>query len=143
MQNAERDTSCCNHYESKKRIVSFVVTSFSTTEFLQPIKKSFYNIPALISSLIKWPRLLRIHFWRNRVTGRLSLQILSNPLCAISFIAKNIAIFQVGNLSQQGNRFRAIINISGRQQKSHRSQVFSYDCMNFCIYTTACFADAA
>ena len=143
MQNAERDTGCRNHYESKKGIVTFVVASFGTTKFLHPVKKSFYNIPAFISCLIKWPRLFRVHFWWNRVTGRLSLQILSNLFCAISFIAKNIAIFQVRNLLQQGNRLCAIINISGRQQNSHRSQVFSYDCMNFCVYTAACFADAA
>ena len=71
------------------------------------------------------------------------MQIGSDLFCAIGFIGKNITGLQVWEQLQQRNCLRAITNISGRQQKSHRSQVFSNDGMNFRVQTSACFADAA
>ena len=71
------------------------------------------------------------------------MQIGSDLFCAIGFISKNIAVLQTRKQLQQRNRLRAIVNISGRQQKSHRPQVFSNDGMNFRVQTSACFADAA
>ena len=50
---------------------------------------------------------------------------------------------QVWKQLQQRNCLRAIVNIPGRQQKSHRPQVFSNDGMDFRVQTSACFADAA
>lgn len=67
----------------------------------------------------------------------------SDLFCAIGIIGKNIAVLQTRKQLQQRNRLRAIVNISGRQQKSHRPQVFSNDGMNFRVQTSACFADAA
>ena len=58
-------------------------------------------------------------------------------------IGKNIAVLQTWKQLQQRNCLRAIVNISGRQQKSHRPQVFSDDGMDFRVQTSACFADAA
>ena len=53
-----------------------------------------------------------------------------------------IAVLQIRKQLQQRNRLRAIVNISGRQQKSHRPQVFSDDGMDFRVQPSACFADA-
>ena len=58
-------------------------------------------------------------------------------------IGKNIAVLQTWKQLQQRNCLRAIVNISGRQQKSHRPQVFSDNGMNFRVQASACFADAA
>ena len=71
------------------------------------------------------------------------MQIGSDLFCAIGFIGKNITVLQVWKQLQQRNCLRTIINISGRQQKSHRPQVFSDNGMNFRVQTSACFADAA
>ena len=71
------------------------------------------------------------------------MQIGSDLFCAIGLISKNITVLQVWKQLQQRNRLRAIVNISGRQQKSHRPQVFSDNGMNFRVQTSACFADAA
>ena len=71
------------------------------------------------------------------------MQIGPDLFCAIGFIGKNIAVLQVWKQLQQRNRLRAIVNISGRQQKSHRPQVFSDDGMDFRVQPSACFADAA
>ena len=71
------------------------------------------------------------------------MQIGSDLFCAIGFIGKNIAVLQVWKQLQQRNCLRAIVNISGRQQKSHRPQVFSDNGMNFRVQASACFADAA
>ena len=71
------------------------------------------------------------------------MQIGSDLFCAIGFIGKNITVLQGWKQLQQRNRLRAIVNISGRQQKSHRPQVFSNDGMNFRVQISACFADAA
>ncbi len=48
------------------------------------------------------------------------MQIGSDLFCAIGFISKNITVLQVWKQLQQRNCLRTIINISGRQQKSHR-----------------------
>ena len=71
------------------------------------------------------------------------MQIGSDPFCAIGFIGKNITVLQVWKQLQQRNCLRAIVNISGRQQKSHRPQVCSDNGMDFRVQTSACFADAA
>lgn len=71
------------------------------------------------------------------------MQISSDFFCAIGFIGKNITVLQIRKQFQQRDCLRAVINISGRQQKSHRSQVFSDDGMDFRVQTSACFADAA
>lgn len=71
------------------------------------------------------------------------MQIGSDLFCAIGFIGKNIAVLQTRKQIQQRNRLRTIINVSGRQQKSHRPQVFSDNGMNFRVQASARFADAA
>lgn len=71
------------------------------------------------------------------------MQIGSDLFCAIGSIGKNITVLQIRKPFQQGDCLRAITNISGRQQKSHRPQVFPDDGMDFRVQTSACFADAA
>ena len=143
MQIAERDTDSGNQHKSKKGIVTLVIASFNTTEFLEPIEKAFYHISVFVDLLIKRPRVLDVHFWRYRIFGRLLMQIFSDFFCAISFVRKNIAIFQTGKLFQQRNRFCTVLNVTGRQQKCRGSQVISNDGMNLCIQPAACPAYAA
>ena len=102
-----------------------------------------YYIPPFICLFIKWPWLLCVHFRRDRIAGGLVMQIGSDLFCAIGFVGKNIAVLQVWKQLQQRNRLRAIVNISGRQQKIHRPQVFSDDGMDFRVQPSARFADAA
>ena len=119
------------------------IACLSTAKFLEAIEETFYHIPPLIRLFIKQPRLFCVYFRRDRIAGGLVMQISSDLFCAIGFIGKNITVLQVWKQLQQRNCLRAIINISGRQQKSHRPQVFSDDGMNFRGQTSACFADAA
>ena len=83
----------------------------------------------------------------DKVTvGDMEFDVMETPghtVGSICFIGKDITVLQVWKQLQQRNRLRAIIYISGRQQKSHRSQVFSDDGMDFRVQTSACFADAA
>ena len=53
MQNAERDTSSRNQDKGQKRIVTFVITCFSTTEFLESIEKTFHYIAAFVGFFIR------------------------------------------------------------------------------------------
>ena len=143
MQNAESDADRGDHNKSEEGVVALVIACLSTAKFLEAIKETLYYIPPLIRLFIKQPRLLCVYFRRDRIAGGLFMQIGSDFFCAIGFIGKNIAVLQVWKQLQQRNRLRAIVNISGRQQKSHRPQVFSDDGMNFRVQTSACFADAA
>ena len=143
MQNAESDADRGDHNKSKEGVVTLVIACLSTAKLLEAIKETFYHIPPFIRLFIKQPRLLCVYFRRDRIAGGLFMQIGSDFFCAIGFIGKNIAVLQVWKQLQQRNCLRAITNISGRQQKSHRSQVFSDDGMNFRVQTSACFADAA
>ena len=130
------------HYKGKERAVSLVIACLSTAKFLEPIEEMLYYIPPFIRLFIKWPWLLCVHFRRDRIAGGLVMQISSNLFCAIGFIGKNIAVLQIRKQLQQRNCLRTIINISGKQQKSHRQQVFSDNGMDFRVQTSACFADA-
>ena len=143
MQNAESDADRGNHNKSEEGVIPLVIACLSTAKFLEAIEETLYYIPPFIRLFIKRPRLLCVYFRRDRIAGGLVMQIGSDLFCAIGFIGKNIAVLQVWKQLQQGNCIRAIINISGRQQKSHRPQVFSNDGMNFRVQASACFADAA
>ena len=142
MQNAESDADRGDHNKSKEGVIPLVIACFSAAKFLEAIEETLYYIPPLIRLFIKQSWLLCVHFRRDRIAGGLVMQIGSDLFCAIGFIGKNIAVLQVWKQLQQRNRLRAIINISGRQQKSHRPQVFSDDGMDFRVQTSACFADA-
>ena len=139
MQNAESDTRSGDHYKGKERVIACL----STAKFLEAIEEKLYRVPPFIRLFIKRTRLLCVHFRRDRIAGGLVMQIGSDLFCAIGFVGKNIAVLQVWKQFQQRNRLRAIVNISGRQQKSHRPQVFSDIGMKFRVQTSACFADAA
>ena len=143
MQNAESDTRSSDHYKSKERVIALITARFSAAKFLEAIEEALYYIPPFIRLFIKWPWLLCVHLRRDRIAGGLVMQIGSDLFCAIGFIGKNITVLQGRKQLQQRNCLRAIINISGRQQKSHRPQVCSDDGMNFRVQTSACFADAA
>ena len=143
MQNAESDADRGDHNKSKEGVIPLVIACLGTAKFLEAIEETLYYIPPFIRLFIKWPRLLCVHFRRDRIAGGLFMQIGSDFFCAIGFIGKNIAVLQIRKQLQQRNRLRAIINISRGQQKSHRSQVFSDNGMDFRVQTSACFADAA
>ena len=143
MQNAESDADRGDHNKSEEGVVTLVIACLSTAKLLEAIEETLYYIPPFIRLFIKRPRLLCVHFRRDRIAGGLVMQISSDLFCAIGFIGKNITALQVWKQLQQRNCLRAIINISGRQQKSHRPQVFSNDGMNFCVQASACFADVA
>lgn len=143
VQNAESDADRGDHNKSEEGVIPLVIVCLGTAKFLEAIKETFYHIPPLIRLFIKRPRLLCVHFRRDRIAGGLFMQIGSDLFCAIGFIGKNIAVLQIRKQLQQRNRLRAIVNISGRQQKSHRPQVFSADGMDFRVQPSARFADAA
>ena len=143
VQNAESDADRGDHNKSEEGVIPLVIACLGTAKFLEAIKETFYHIPPLIRLFIKRPRLLCVHFRRDHIAGGLVVQISSNLFCAIGFIGKNITVLQGWKQLQQRNCLRAIVNISGRQQKSHRSQVCSDDGMDFRVQTSACFADAA
>ena len=143
MQKAESDADRGDHNKSEEGVIALVIACLSTAEFLEAIEETLYYIPPFIRLFIKWSWLLYVHFRRDRIAGGLVMQIGSDLFCAIGFVGKNIAVLQIRKQLQQRNYLRAIINISGRQQKSHRPQVFSNDGMDFRVQTSACFADAA
>ena len=143
VQNAESDAERGDHNKSEEGVVTLVIARLSTARFLETIEETLYHIPPFIRLFIKQPRLLCVHFRRDRIIGGLVMQIGPDLFCAIGFVGKNIAVLQTRKQLQQRNCLRAIINISGGQQKSHRPQVFSDDGMDFRVQTSACFADAA
>ena len=137
MQNAESDADRGDHNKSEEGVITLVIACFSTAKFLEAIEETLYHIPPFIRLFIERPRLLCVHFRWDRIAGGLVMQIGLDLFCAIGFVGKNIAVLQVWKQLQQRNRLRAIVNISGRQQKSHRPQVFSDDGMNFRVQTSA------
>ena len=118
MQNAESDADCGDHNKSEEGVLALVIACLSTAKILETIEETLYYIPPFIRPFIKRPRLLCVHFRRDRIAGGLVMQIGSDLFCAIGFIGKNITALQLRKQLQQRNRLRAIVNISGRQQKA-------------------------
>lgn len=143
MQNVKRHACGCNHNKCQEGIISLIITSFSPSKFLETVKETLNYIPSFVSFFIEWPRLFRVYLWRDRIAGCLTLQIFPDLFCPISFVAKNIASFQIGKLLQQRNRLFTIVNIAGRQQKSHRPDIFANDRVYFCVQPAARFPDTA
>lgn len=142
MQNAESDADRGDHNKSEEGVIPLVIACFSTAKILEAIEETLYYIPPFIRLFIKRLRLLCVYFRRDRIAGGLVMQIGSDLFCAIGFVGKNIAVLQIRKQLQQRNCLRTIVNISGRQQKSHRPQVFSDNGMDYRVQTSACFADA-
>ena len=78
MQNAESDADRGDHNKSKEGVVTLVIACLSTAKFLEAIEETLYYIPPFIRLFIKRPRLLCVHFRRDRIAGGLVVQISSN-----------------------------------------------------------------
>ena len=102
MQNAESDADRGDHNKSEEGVIPLVIACLSTAKFLEPIEEMLYYIPPLIRLFIKWPRLLCVHFRRERIAGGLVMQIGPDLFCAIGFIGKNITVLQIRKPFQQG-----------------------------------------
>ena len=102
MQNAESDADRGDHNKSEEGVITLVIACLSTAKFLEAIKEMLYRIPPFIHLFIKWPRLLCVHFRRDRIAGGLVVQISSDLFCAIGFIGKNIAVLRSGSSFSRG-----------------------------------------
>ena len=89
MQNGESDADRGDHYKGKERVIALVITCLSAAKFLETIEETLYHIPPFIRLFIKRPRLLCVHFRRDRIAGGLVVQISSDLFCTIGFIGKN------------------------------------------------------
>ena len=90
MQNAESDADRGDHNKGKERVIALIIACLSTAKFLEAIEETLYYIPPFIRLFIKRPRLLCVHFRRDRIAGGLVVQISSNLFCAKGFIGKNM-----------------------------------------------------
>ena len=92
MQNAESDADRGDYNKSEEGVVTLVIACLSTAKFLEAIEETLYHIPPFIRLFIKRPRLLCVHFRRDRIAGGLVMQIGSDLFCAIGFVSKNILL---------------------------------------------------
>lgn len=93
MQNAKRNGNGRNKYKGKERIITLVIARFGTAKILKAIEKTLYDISVFVDFFIVRPRLRYIHLWRNRIGGRLFMQVVPDFLCTIGFVTKDIAAF--------------------------------------------------
>ena len=88
MQNAESDADRGDHNKSEEGVVTLVIACLSAAKFLEAIEETLYYIPPFIRLFIKRPRLLCVHFRRDRIAGGLVMQIGSDLFCAIGLSAR-------------------------------------------------------
>ena len=143
MQNAESDADRGDHNKSEEGVVTLVIACLSTAKFLEAIEETRYYIPPFIRLFIKWPWLLCVHFRRDRIAGRLVMQIGSDLFCAIGLSARISQSFRSESSFSKGTASVQSSTFSADSKKSHRPQVFSDNGMDFRVQTSACFADAA
>ena len=67
MQNAESDADRGDYNKSKEGVIPLVIACLSTAKFLEAIKETLYYITPFIRLFIKRPRLLCVHFRRDRI----------------------------------------------------------------------------
>ena len=84
------------------KVIALIIARFSAAKFLEASEETFYCVPAFIHLFIKRPRLLCVHFRRERIAGGLVMQIGPDLFCAIGFIGKNITVLQIRKPLQQG-----------------------------------------
>ena len=102
MQNAESDADRGNHNKSKEGVIPLVIACLGTAKFLEAIEETLYYIPPFIRLFIKWPWLLCVHFRRDRIAGRLVMQIGSDLFCAIGLSARISQSFRLGSSFSRG-----------------------------------------
>ena len=102
MQNAESDADRGDHNKSKEGVVTLVIACLSTAKFLEAIEEMLYYIPPFIRLFIKRPRLLCVHFRRDRIAGGLVIQIGSDLFCAIGLSARISQSFRLGSSFSRG-----------------------------------------
>ena len=102
MQNAESDADRGDHNKSKEGVIPLVIACLSTAKFLESIEEMRYYIPPFIRLFIKWPWLLCVHFRRDRIAGRLVMQIGSDLFCAIGLSARISQSFRLGSSFSRG-----------------------------------------
>ena len=102
MQNAESDADRGDHNKSEEGVIPLVIACLSTAKFLEPIEEMLYYIPPFIRLFIKWPWLLCVHFRRDRIAGRLVMQIGSDLFCAIGLSARISQSFRLGSSFSRG-----------------------------------------
>ena len=102
MQNAEGDADRGDHNKSEEGVFPLVIACLSTAEFLEAIEETLYYIPPFIRLFIKWPWLLCVHFRRDRIAGRLVMQIGSDLFCAIGLSARISQSFRLGSSFSRG-----------------------------------------
>ena len=102
VQNAESDADRGDHNKSKEGVVTLVIACLSAAKFLEAIEKTRYYIPPFIRLFIKWPWLLCVHFRRDRIAGRLVMQIGSDLFCAIGLSARISQSFRLGSSFSRG-----------------------------------------
>ena len=102
MQNAESDADRGDHNKSKEGVVTLVIACLSTAKFLEAIEETLYYIPPFIRLFIKRPRLLCVHFRRDRIAGGLVMQIGSDLFCAIGLSARISQSFRLGSSFSRG-----------------------------------------
>ena len=112
MQNAESDADRGDYNKSEEGVVTLVIACLSTAKFLEAIEETLYHIPPLIRLFIKRPRLLCVHFRRDRIAGGLVMQIGSDLFCAIGFVGisqsfRSGSSFSRGTASVQSSTFPA------------------------------------
>ena len=102
MQNAESDADRGDHNKSEEGVVTLVIACLSTAKFLEAIEETRYYIPPFIRLFIERPRLLCVHFRRDRIAGRLVMQIGSDLFCAIGLSARISQSFRLGSSFSRG-----------------------------------------
>ena len=102
MQNAESDADRGDHNKSKEGVIPLVIACLSTAKFLEAIEETRYYIPPFIRLFIKRPRLLCVHFRRDRIAGGLVMQIGSDLFCAIGLSARISQSFRLGSSFSRG-----------------------------------------
>ena len=102
VQNAGSDADRGDHNKSKEGVVTLVIACLSTAKFLEAIEETLYYIPPFIRLFIKWPWLLCVHFRRDRIAGRLVMQIGSDLFCAIGLSARISQSFRLGSSFSRG-----------------------------------------
>ena len=107
-----------NIEKGKERLIQLIKPCRNPTKPFDFLEKAFNEVVFFVQTVIYWPRLFRVVFWRDYNDCSMLLDIRKDVLGAIGFIAEQVAACDICP-AHHFNCMSRIVAIARRQQKGN------------------------
>ena len=108
-----------NQYKCKERVIQLVIASKYPAKPFDLLKETLDQMSFPVGVVIHWPRFRGVVLRRYGIARLLTDDIISDCFCAISLVAKDVAVLDL-NLTEQWYGVFGIMIITTAEQKGNR-----------------------